>query len=55
MVTGFASRARYNEDTYAEATSASWAELTKAPGAVTRRLVGPFLRTFEAESTTPPS
>ncbi|MFI6705378.1 helix-turn-helix domain-containing protein [Nonomuraea sp. NPDC050478] len=42
-------RAQYNEDTYAETTSVSWAELNKEPGAVTRRLVGPLLRSFEVE------
>lgn len=49
MTLGFASRARYDEDSYTETTSVSWAELDNRPGAVTRRLIGPFLRTFDAE------
>ncbi|MFB9836698.1 hypothetical protein [Actinoallomurus acaciae] len=36
---GFGNPARYDEDTYTETTAATRAELTQAPGAVTRRLV----------------
>jgi hypothetical protein len=46
---GFAGRARYDQVTYTETTTVSWAELNNTPGAITRRLLGPFLRSFEAE------
>lgn len=45
----FAGRAQYSEDTYTETTSVSWAELNTAPGTATRRLIGPLLRSLEAE------
>lgn len=45
----FGARARYDEDVYTETTEASWAELTKTPGAITRRLVGALLRALAAE------
>jgi hypothetical protein len=46
----FEANPRYSEDTYQEATGATLAELTSAPGAVTRRLLGPLLRSLNAES-----
>jgi hypothetical protein len=46
---GFGNPARYDEDTYTETTAATWAELTQAPGAVTRRLAGPLLRALATE------
>ncbi|GLY76034.1 hypothetical protein Airi01_043010 [Actinoallomurus iriomotensis] len=46
---GFGNPARYDEDTYAETTTATWAELTQAPEAVTRRLAGPLLRALATE------
>lgn len=49
-VMGFGSRARYDEASYTQMTSVSWAELNNAPGAATRRLVGSFLRSFDAEA-----
>jgi hypothetical protein len=39
----------YDRDTYRATTAATWAELNQAPGAITRRLVGPFLRALETE------
>ncbi len=36
-------------DNHAESTSATWAELTSAPGTVTRRLIGPLLRALTTE------
>jgi hypothetical protein len=42
-------RNRYDRDTYEQATETTWAELNETPGAVTRRLVGSFLRTLAAE------
>ncbi|MFI9026321.1 helix-turn-helix domain-containing protein [Streptomyces sp. NPDC053560] len=39
----------YDQDDYQRATAASWAELTASPGAVTRRLIGPLLRTLGCE------
>lgn len=46
---GFGNPARYDEDTYTETTAVTWAELTQAPGAVTRRLAGPLLRALATE------
>ncbi|MGP3951309.1 AlbA family DNA-binding domain-containing protein [Streptomyces sp. 7N604] len=40
---------RYHEDTYMEATAATWADLTTKPGAITRQLVGRLLRAFDLE------
>ncbi|MFE1797751.1 helix-turn-helix domain-containing protein [Streptomyces sp. NPDC059517] len=45
----FASNARYSEDTYEETTGATLAELRNAQGAVTRRLLGPLLRSLDSE------
>ncbi|MFK0280871.1 helix-turn-helix domain-containing protein [Streptomyces sp. NPDC090499] len=42
-------RNRYDRDTYEQATETTWAELNETAGAVTRRLVGSFLRTLAAE------
>lgn len=39
----------YDRDTYRATTAATRAELNQAPGAITRRLVGPFLRALETE------
>lgn len=50
-VMGFSSRARSDQDIYTETTTVSWAELNQTPGAITRRLLGPFLRSFEAEQS----
>lgn len=46
---GFSSTTRYDQDAYQEATGTTWAELNDAPGAITRRLVGPFLRALASE------
>jgi hypothetical protein len=46
---GFGSIARYSQDTYAEATGTTWAELAAIPGAITRRLVGPLLRGLDVQ------
>ncbi|MFJ8871277.1 helix-turn-helix domain-containing protein [Streptomyces sp. NPDC102473] len=40
---------RYTKDTYQEATGATRAELTNAAGAVTRRLLGPLLRSLNVQ------
>ncbi len=40
---------RYDRDTYEQATETTWAELNETPGAVTRRLIGSFLRTLAVE------
>ncbi|MFJ6994494.1 helix-turn-helix domain-containing protein [Streptomyces sp. NPDC003090] len=45
----FASNHKYSADTYEEATGATLAELREAPGAVTRRLLGPLLRSLGSE------
>lgn len=45
----FNAEARYDADDYAETTSTSWAELVNAPGAITRRLIGPLLRSLAVE------
>jgi hypothetical protein len=47
--TGFATTARYDVDDCLQTTSVSWSELNRAPGAVTRRLVGPLLRALATE------
>ncbi|MEW2267737.1 ATP-binding protein [Streptomyces sp. NPDC047853] len=40
---------RYSADTYEESTEATRAELSGAPGTVTRRLLGPLLRSLGSE------
>ncbi|MGW1929965.1 AlbA family DNA-binding domain-containing protein [Streptomyces sp. NPDC001919] len=45
----FASNHLYSDDTYEESTGATLAELRDAPGAVTRRLLGPLLRSLGSE------
>ena len=42
-------------DDYAESTGATYAELTDAPGTLTRRLVGPLLRALATEDRYPPA
>jgi hypothetical protein len=39
----------YDRDTYEQATETTWVELNETPGAVTRRLIGSFLRTLAVE------
>lgn len=46
---GFLSNHRYSADTYEESTGATLAELRDAPGMVTRRLLGPLLRSLDSE------
>ncbi|MFJ3780103.1 helix-turn-helix domain-containing protein [Streptomyces sp. NPDC090075] len=45
----FLSNHRYSADTYEESTRVSLAELHEAQGAVTRRLLGPLLRSLDSE------
>ncbi|MGX4695382.1 AlbA family DNA-binding domain-containing protein [Streptomyces sp. JNUCC 63] len=45
----FASNHRYSADTYEESTGATLAELREAQGTVTRRLLGPLLRSLDSE------
>lgn len=45
----FGPNAQYDADIYAETTTATWAELTATPGAITRRLTGPLLRALGVE------
>lgn len=45
----FPSNYRYSADTYEECTGATLAKLRDAPGAVTRRLLGPLLRSLGSE------
>lgn len=45
----FASNHRYSADTYEESTGATLAELRDAQGTVTRRLLGPLLRSLDSE------
>jgi hypothetical protein len=45
----FSPEAALEVDNYAESTGATYAELTTAPGALTRRLVGPLLRALATE------
>ncbi|MFJ9127819.1 helix-turn-helix domain-containing protein [Streptomyces sp. NPDC102340] len=45
----FPTNHRYSADTYEESTGATLAELQDAPGAVTRRLLGPLLRSLGSE------
>ncbi|MFD5952039.1 helix-turn-helix domain-containing protein [Streptomyces collinus] len=45
----FPSNYRYSADTYEECTGATLAELRDAPGTVTRRLLGPLLRSLGSE------
>lgn len=40
---------RYSADTYEESTGTTLAELGDAPGTVTRRLLGPLLRSLDSE------
>ncbi|MGW6966396.1 hypothetical protein ACWGET_20350 [Streptomyces zaomyceticus] len=47
----FASNHRYSADTYEESTGATLAELREAQGTVTRRLLGPLLRSLDSEET----
>ncbi|MFJ6384740.1 helix-turn-helix domain-containing protein [Kitasatospora sp. NPDC092039] len=47
----FSSDHRYSADTYEESTGATLAELRDAPGTVTRRLLGPLLRSLGSEET----
>ncbi|MBC2902106.1 RNA-binding domain-containing protein [Streptomyces cupreus] len=46
----FPSNHRYSADTYEESTGATLAELREAPGTVTRRLLGPLLRSLDSEA-----
>ncbi|MFD8431803.1 helix-turn-helix domain-containing protein [Streptomyces coelicoflavus] len=45
----FTSNHRYSDDTYEESTGTTLAELDAAQGAVTRRLLGPLLRSLDSE------
>ncbi|MFD8026777.1 helix-turn-helix domain-containing protein [Streptomyces lavendulae] len=45
----FGPNAQYDADIYAETTTATWAELTTTPGAITRRLTGSLLRALGVE------
>ncbi|GAA1149190.1 AlbA family DNA-binding domain-containing protein [Streptomyces javensis] len=45
----FPSNHKYSADTYEETTGATLAELRDAPGTVTRRLLGPLLRSLDSE------
>lgn len=45
----FSSNHRYSDDTYEETTGVTLAELQEAQGAVTRRLLGPLLRSLDSE------
>lgn len=45
----FVSNHRYSADTYEESTGATLAELRDGPGTVTRRLLGPLLRSMDPE------
>ncbi|MFB7999785.1 helix-turn-helix domain-containing protein [Streptomyces sp. NPDC056002] len=45
----FPSNHRYSADTYEESTGVTLAELRDAPGTVTRRLLGPLLRSLDSE------
>ncbi|MFF0696168.1 hypothetical protein ACFYU4_26535 [Streptomyces tendae] len=47
----FASNHRYSADTYEESTGMTLAELRDAPGTVTRRLLGPLLRSLDSEES----
>lgn len=46
----FPSDHKYSADTYEESTGATLAELRDAPGTVTRRLLGPLLRSLGSEA-----
>jgi hypothetical protein len=48
-VSHFPSNHRYSADTYEESTGATLAELREAQGTVTRRLLGPLLRSLDSE------
>jgi hypothetical protein len=41
---------RYNKDSFARSTGATWAELQAAPGAITNRLLGPLLRSLGVDA-----
>lgn len=41
--------ARYTQDTYRQATGATWADLNAGPGAITGRLLGPLLRSLGSQ------
>ncbi|MFD0287674.1 AlbA family DNA-binding domain-containing protein [Streptomyces lutosisoli] len=41
--------ARYTQDTYQQATGATWADLNTTPGAITGRLLGPLLRSLGSQ------
>ncbi|MBM9624796.1 helix-turn-helix domain-containing protein [Streptomyces zhihengii] len=45
----FPSSQRYSEDTYEETTGVTLAELREAQGTVTRRLLGPLLRSLDSQ------
>jgi hypothetical protein len=45
----FGVTARYSQDTYRQATGATWADLNSAPGAVTGRLLGSLLRSLGSQ------
>ncbi|MFB8043126.1 hypothetical protein ACFC8F_17770 [Streptomyces hydrogenans] len=45
----FGNNHRYSADTYEESTGATLAELHNAQGTVTRRLLGPLLRSLDSE------
>ncbi|MGW8375407.1 ATP-binding protein [Streptomyces sp. ODS28] len=45
----FAQSPMYDQDVYRRATAASWEELTASPGGISRRLIGPLLRTLGCE------
>ncbi|MGK5734212.1 hypothetical protein [Streptomyces sp. URMC 124] len=45
----FPSNHKYSADTYEESTGTTLAELREAPGTVTRRLLGPLLRSLDSE------
>ncbi|OXZ01504.1 helix-turn-helix domain-containing protein [Streptomyces sp. 2R] len=47
---GFPTDDRYSDDTYEETTSTTLAELRDQPGTVTRRLLGPLLRSLGSEA-----
>ena len=46
----FPTNDRYSDDTYKETTGTTLAELRDQPGTVTRRLLGPLLRSLGSEA-----
>jgi hypothetical protein len=44
------SKPRFDRDEYVRAAGTTWAELNEAPGAVTRRPLGPLLRSLGVEN-----